>query len=682
MNDDPENDRPPDDRAPAPPASDASPSPESAPASGTPSPGLPPTPASSQSHDLARYLVRRTLAAGPAGSPAAAPDDHTPLGPTTWRAALARNYAAARGRLACSYARKSRDDPDGVSAQHVLNAAKAERDGWFVPDDARFRFSDNDVSGALESRPEFDRMLALARTGAPWSRVYCKNRSRFGRWEDLQLHAFYEVVLRRRGASLHFSAQPREGDDGAATSPTQLMFRSFQDLLDAWGVSVERLQINQKMNGGRRMEVSRGNWPGGDMLPYGIVRTLVDRVTGTTVVAELVPGVPVARRPQDVCRLRYDAVACATVRRIFDEYVAGKSRWGIAAGLTADRVRPPGSRYARRKNAKGPARWTGTHVKDILGQTLYIGHLVWGRNREDGDAPVPIDEADLETGTSALLKYDYMADPPVSEDVWIAAQERRLRDKAANGGKRGRSPDYLLSGLVRCAACGRVFSGQRQEKLPAGEAAPEPGAPTHRYLYYVHSRTYQGAEPSCPFEGHGIRGESLHAFAVEQLRVVLRRDPALAALVRDGLAALRTEAPTRAVEDVAALKAKLDDEVEAHDALKVRVTSASAAAIDSLSECLVLKAESVAALRARIAQAEQLSDRVSRATDRAAAHFARAVPIDCAAAFDLAPPMVRWRIAQLVVLGVTVDPDAGTIQVRFDALVPPDALADAGLAVA
>lgn len=67
----------------------------------------------------------------------------------------------------------------------------------------------------------------------------------------------------------------------------------------------------------------------------------------------------------------------ATVRRIFNEYAAGKSSKAIAKQLNRDGVRSPSGK------GWGPSTIHGNRERGtgILNNELYIGRLVWNRLR-------------------------------------------------------------------------------------------------------------------------------------------------------------------------------------------------------------------------------------------------------------------------------------------------------------
>lgn len=85
-------------------------------------------------------------------------------------------------------------------------------------------------------------------------------------------------------------------------------------------------------------------------------------------------------------RVVYEPEA-AIVRRIFEEYAAGRSPREIVYALNAEQVLPPGARWKNRTK-RDAATWSHTAIqghrrlgKGILSNPLYIGQQVWHRSQ-------------------------------------------------------------------------------------------------------------------------------------------------------------------------------------------------------------------------------------------------------------------------------------------------------------
>lgn len=71
-----------------------------------------------------------------------------------------------------------------------------------------------------------------------------------------------------------------------------------------------------------------------------------------------------------------DPVDAALVRRLFDQYDAGRSLRGIAVSLNRQSVLPPRKRQAK-PDAHGSATWRAPTVRSILGNRASIGTFVY-----------------------------------------------------------------------------------------------------------------------------------------------------------------------------------------------------------------------------------------------------------------------------------------------------------------
>jgi DNA invertase Pin-like site-specific DNA recombinase len=163
-----------------------------------------------------------------------------------------------------------------------------------------------------------------------------------------------------------------------------------------------------------------------------------------------------------------DPREAAVVQRIFAEYDRGRSARVIAVGLNRDAFPAP------RAGGKGRGTWSFSTISGnwkrgtgILNNELYIGRLVWNRQRfikdpETGkrQARPNLPEAWITEAVPDLRIID--------DDLWNRVKERQgavrqdiLTERAANlnapKAEVGRRARYLLSGLLNCGCCGSGF---------------------------------------------------------------------------------------------------------------------------------------------------------------------------------------------------------------------------------
>ncbi len=148
------------------------------------------------------------------------------------------------------------------------------------------------------------------------------------------------------------------------------------------------------------------------------------------------------------------------VRRIFQEFAEGKSPAKIAHALAAEKAPAPRANYWQASAIYGWAeRGTG-----ILRNHLYAGELVWNKIRM-------IKNPETGRRVSRANPPDQWERRPVPElqivekelfdrvQLMIAPKERDAAEKG-----RMKRPQRLLSGLLRCAACGSGMSVKGKDR--------------------------------------------------------------------------------------------------------------------------------------------------------------------------------------------------------------------------
>ncbi|WP_370516209.1 recombinase family protein [Frigoribacterium sp. 9N] len=137
------------------------------------------------------------------------------------------------------------------------------------------------------------------------------------------------------------------------------------------------------------------------------------------------------------------------VRRIFDEYVQGRSFRQICAGLEQDGVRT--------KN--GGSKWSTSSIHSVLRNATYIGFRIYGKQRK---TRVPFDESDRSMGTVVKKKrfhevepvaspsrvYPVLIDDEVFEQAADLLETRQVRPNATRA--RTTRSVIPLQGLVFC----------------------------------------------------------------------------------------------------------------------------------------------------------------------------------------------------------------------------------------
>lgn len=171
------------------------------------------------------------------------------------------------------------------------------------------------------------------------------------------------------------------------------------------------------------------------------------------------------------------------VRRIIREYMAGESPRAIAGRLNRDGTPPPRARAWNASTINGSAeRGTG-----ILHNQIYAGRQVWNRLRM-------VKDPDTGRRISRLNPADQhqTVDVPhlalVTADEWEALQAR-VASRSGVPVAQIRRPRNLLSGLLRCGACGAGMAAHGRDKTGRSRIScsrkTESGACNHRRVYYL-----------------------------------------------------------------------------------------------------------------------------------------------------------------------------------------------------
>jgi site-specific DNA recombinase len=162
------------------------------------------------------------------------------------------------------------------------------------------------------------------------------------------------------------------------------------------------------------------------------------------------------------------------VRRIFAEYIAGKSLKAIAEGLTHDGIPSPSAYDPDRNKHRCGIAWSWSAVAAILANPRYTGRQVWNKQRKD---EVLLDVEDVALGNVTKMRWNepgqwIWSERPAHEPlIGVETFERAQAVRRARGASAERSPrrtarPYALRGVVRCGVCGRRMQGSWNNGAP------------------------------------------------------------------------------------------------------------------------------------------------------------------------------------------------------------------------
>ncbi|MEU8454143.1 recombinase family protein [Streptomyces griseoaurantiacus] len=281
-----------------------------------------------------------------------------------------------------------------TAAQEARGREWAERNGLTV----RHVWTDK-LSGSRKDvkRPDYDKALA-ALSGGEIKTLWCYKLDRFSRMGAV---AVLTILDELTGARIIFDSDGLDSSD--PTHRRMIMWR-------AEDAKEEAERIGERLRDTFGAAKSAGMWVP-SKVPFGFTRT-ADR------------------------RLAIDEKAAAIVRRIFADAIAGTSMPKLCRALNDEEIPSPSG-----------GRWSTSTLYGILQHPTYAG---WAA-RLEGHKRVPYRDA---KGNRVRV-----APPIVSEaDHAKAADALTSRTKThLDGSKRGdrSTPRHLLTGLLRCAACGR-----------------------------------------------------------------------------------------------------------------------------------------------------------------------------------------------------------------------------------
>ena len=201
-------------------------------------------------------------------------------------------------------------------------------------------------------------------------------------------------------------------------------------------------QLAEKTHRGLRGRVEAGRSGGGNSYGYEVVRKA--RADG-----EVEVGIR-AINPQEA----------EVVRRIYRAYAHGEAPRSIAKALNREGVPgPSGGTWGPSTINGNASRGTG-----ILNNELYVGKLVWNRLKYVKNPNTGKRQSRLNPPEAWIIK-DVPELRIVPQELWDAVKARQAQMARATRPDRKKAdfwkhqrPRYLLSGLMKCGACGASYT--------------------------------------------------------------------------------------------------------------------------------------------------------------------------------------------------------------------------------
>lgn len=321
---------------------------------------------------------------------------------------------------------KLKEESDSIAGQRKLIQSFIKKTPAFSEAEV-VEFCDDGYTGTSTNRPDFQRMIQMARTGEV-NCIIVKDLSRFGR-NYLDVGHYIEKVLpflRVRFISINDVYD-------SADIRRKTLDVSFKNLLN----DLYSRDVSVKVKNGKRIVAMQGKFQS-PWAPYGYVKSAKDKR-----------------------KLEIDPEAAQVVRRIFSLFLEGNGTVGIAKILNREFV-PTRSAYKYHKGEKmrwqysgNKNYWTSSGVHYILTDKHYVGSIVHGRLMAKGLATHRTVKAPEED----LIVVENCHEPIISQVDFDRAQS--MIHKQGHYERTGRP----LTGKIKCGICGHAMP-LRQAKQP------------------------------------------------------------------------------------------------------------------------------------------------------------------------------------------------------------------------
>jgi DNA invertase Pin-like site-specific DNA recombinase len=264
-----------------------------------------------------------------------------------------------KARRAAQYVRMSTDyQKYSIENQAVVIAAYAQLHGLSIVRTYR----DEGESGLLiKNRMGLTQLIADVSLGrADFSNILVFDVSRWGRFQDVDESAHYEFICKKAGIKVAYCAEQFDNDGS-------LLSNILKNIKRVMAAEYSR-ELSAKVFAGTSRLAKLGFKMGGSV-GYGLERLLVDENSqpkGTLKAGErkCLASDRVKLRPGPTEQINI-------IKRIFDDFVGGKSQRCIARELNQEGVTTHSGRP-----------WNSKHVGTILKNEAYIGNYVYNRDTE------------------------------------------------------------------------------------------------------------------------------------------------------------------------------------------------------------------------------------------------------------------------------------------------------------
>jgi site-specific DNA recombinase len=359
---------------------------------------------------------------------------------------------------------------DGFSLDgQITNLRRfADREEMIIID----TYEDAGKSGkSIEGRPAFKKMLSDIENGLQVDYILVYKLSRFGRNAADILNSL--EFIQSYGINLICI---EEGIDSSQASGKLLI-----SVLSAVA-EIERENILEQTMNGRKEKARQGGWNGG-FAPYGYY--LKDK------------------------QLFIQEEEAEAIRIIYDKFASTSMGYGGVAQY----LNLQGIKKIQRQNGK-LSEWSGHFVRLILDNPVYFGKIAFGRRAKEKIKGTK--NQYRQAWQDEYILADGLHEAIISEELWNKVREKRIETGVKQPSKVGKDRAHLLTGLLKCPACGGSMYTNKHAWTNKDGTYKE-------VYYYVCSRNRNVRGKSCTYKAM-LKKTEIEPLVIEAIRELVSNE--------------------------------------------------------------------------------------------------------------------------------------------------------------
>ena len=359
---------------------------------------------------------------------------------------------------------------DGFSLDgQITNLRRfADREEMIIID----TYEDAGKSGkSIEGRPAFKKMLSDIENGLQIDYILVYKLSRFGRNAADILNSL--EFIQSYGINLICI---EEGIDSSQASGKLLI-----SVLSAVA-EIERENIIEQTMNGRKEKARQGGWNGG-FAPYGYY--LKDK------------------------NLFIQQEEAETIRIIYDKFANTEMGYGGVAQY----LNLQGIKKIQRQNGK-LNEWSGSFVRQILDNPVYCGKIAFGRRAKEKVKGTK--NQYRQAWQEEYIVADGQHEAIISEELWNKVREKRIETGIKQPSRVGKERSHLLTGLLRCPACGAPMYTNKHAWTNKDGTYKE-------IYYYVCSRNRNVRGKSCTYKAM-LKKTEIEPLVIEAIKELVSNE--------------------------------------------------------------------------------------------------------------------------------------------------------------